>query len=177
MSETLDPTAPDPAEPPALFVEEPSPGAPLEVEYTSRGDRVPATVFRPAAPKSPLELLVLLDSEGGSHASAAALAADGAFVFVPDLPLCARRATPKLSDQLATPPPGDLLPEERERLIEAARQQALCDVRQGLRLLPTLCPELPEDVSGELVASGGFAAGIADALVGVEPRLRLRAAG
>lgn len=158
----------------AVFAAEPAAGGPAMIEYTSRGDRVPASLWR--ASGGPERLVVLLTSEEGSEAadSAPGLAKDGAFVFAPDLPLCGRRASPKLSAQLRAPGPGDLQPAERERLVAAALDQGVADVRRGLEVLGQLHPET-QGVAAELIGAGDFATSVAASLADQDPRLSVRA--
>ena len=143
--------------------------APLE--YTSRGDRVPARLLRPRAP-GPHPLVLALHGRGGHKAAdymdAAVLpwVRQGAAVLCIDLPLHGERHSAKMSERVT----GDRAADPS--LWRAMVEQGVVDLRRGLRAAAE-----QEAVDGGRVAFAGFSLGtiVGTVFCAVEPRVQAAA--
>jgi dienelactone hydrolase len=133
----------------------------VHLEYTSRGDRVPARLLLPAAPPPPGERRFLILSalgDGGATCRARldvatrAWVRDGAALLQVDLPLHGERSSPKLSERVAAGMrSGDgATPLERSLWVDFVRQ-AVADLRRGLDAAAT-----HPEVDGRRPAFAGF---------------------
>jgi dienelactone hydrolase len=149
----------------------------VSLEYSSRGDRVPARLLLPEATgRWPL----ILAGHGASHhRSSAAMdtvclpwARRGAAVLTIDLPLHGERASAKLSEHLLAGLAGATPTELQRNLWREVLHQAVVDLRRGIDAAAGH-PEI--DVSR--AAYAGFSMGtlIGAPLCAVEPRLRAAA--
>lgn len=153
------------AEPLALWLQDQArqeTGRRLRFEISSRGDRVPGTLWLPEE-KEPAPLVLLVHATGSTKDApflktcGAAWVAQGAAVACFDLPLHGERESAKLSQAFLTAfEDPELLDPERERLCAEFAHQALLD---GQRTLDAL-EALPEIDAGR-VALIGFALGAA----------------
>ncbi len=144
----------------------------IELEFSSRGDRVPARVLLPAegdgSARSPVVVLVH-DAAGSMDATnmaeAAAWVASGLAVACIDLPLHGRRSSPKLSERLVSLLSGDAAP--TPALRDEFIRQSLADLS---RLIDATAA-LPE-IDASRVAAAGFGLGglLAAALGSVDAR-------
>jgi dienelactone hydrolase len=161
------------------------PGAPppgLDVrarrlEYTSRGDRVPARLLLPADGAGPFPLVLLQHGLYGSKESpyldttAGPWVRGGAAVASIDFPLHGERADAKLSGAMAGLPGAPASEASRVVAVESIRQ-AVVDLQRALDALS----ELPE-VDGTRIAYAGFSLGsiVGATFCAVDPRPRAAA--
>lgn len=124
------------------------------IEYSSRGDRVPARLLTPAEGDGPFPLIVIGHGLRGDKAApyidAAALpwVRSGTAVAVIDFPLHGQRASAKLTERVTNP--GHLDPALWMELVE----QAVVDLRRLLRVL-----DAEPRIDGGRVAYVGFSLG------------------
>ncbi|MEZ4216308.1 MAG: alpha/beta fold hydrolase [Myxococcota bacterium] len=176
---------PDPDEPLALRVATlpagDGEGPRLELELSSRGDRVPARVALPPTGDAPPPVVLLVHGLGGSRDAAYMQMArrwvsEGAAVATLDLPLHGARANAKMGERLAASAPralrGEPLDGVEQILWTELARQAVLDLR---RLLDALA-QLPQ-VDATRVAYVGFSLGglLGCALCGADPRPRAAA--
>lgn len=174
-------------EPLGLFVREVAPPAPwpelraLRLEFSSRGDRVPARLLRGPRAAEPTPVILLAHGAAGAKdaaymdAAAGPWARGGAAVLSIDFPLHGERASPKWSARVlaALAEFGNAAPSATAAaLLEEFVGQALADLRRSLDALGAL-PQL----DASRVAYAGFSLG---SLLGAlfcasEPRLRAAA--
>ena len=130
------------------------------LEYSSRGDRVPARVMVPDQGAGPFPLVVVGHGLGGEktapYIDAAALpwVRGGAAVAVIDFPLHGDRASAKLSERLTeTAEPGE--PDRFDEVIWIYLvEQAVVDLRRLVRAL-----DADEAIDSERIAYAGFSLG------------------
>jgi len=104
----------------------------LRLEYTSRGDRVPARVILPARP-GPAPLVLLQHGAGGSKDAeyldvAAPWVKQGAAVASIDLPLHGERSSPKLSEILLSGLSPAAAAAGAETLVREFARQSIADL-------------------------------------------------
>lgn len=148
------------------------------VEFTSRGDRVPARLLLPPGGHGPFPLVLLQHGAGGSKesdyldASAGPWVRGGAAVLSIDFPLHGERRSAKLSERLL----ADLAQPARAGAAESlwleVARQAVIDLQRALDAAATL-PEL----DARRVAYAGFSLGtiLGATFLGVDPRPRAAA--
>jgi dienelactone hydrolase len=172
----------DRSEPLGLWSGSVAPPAGLDVrahrlEYTSRGDRVPARLLLPADGAGPFPLVLL---QHGLHGSKEAPYLDttagpwvrgGAAVATIDFPLHGERADAKLSGAMAGFPGGPASETSRVVAIELMRQ-AVVDLQRALDALS----ELPE-IDATRIAYAGFSLGsiVGATFCAIDPRPRAAA--
>lgn len=178
---------PDPHEPLALRADRCDADAnvprQIALEFSSRGDRVPASLLIPALHDgaAPAPVIVLAHGLGGSRASdymqtARRWAREGVAVASIDFPLHGARANAKMSERLAASAPRAIRGEPLERVDEMlwgelARQSVL-DLRRLVDALETL----PEIDARRLAFVGFSLGGILGCLFcGADPRPRAAA--
>jgi dienelactone hydrolase len=146
-----------------------------DIEFSSRGDRVPGRVILPADGAGPLPL-VLLQTEGPDTTReavaglGAAWAEDGAAVASIDLPLHGARADQKLLELL--PGAGDTPPPWRRALADEFTRQSVIDLERPLDALCAL-----EWIDADRIAYVGFGLGarIGSAFCALDARVRAAA--
>jgi len=152
----------------------------LRLEFSSRGDRVPARLLLPARPAGRLPLLLTQHGAGG-HKDAPTMdavslpwARRGAAVLTLDFPLHGERSSAKLGERLVLALRGETLADSAAAaLVGEFVRQAVVDLRRGLAAASAACDE----VDAARVAYAGFSLG---AMVGAifcaeEPRVRAAA--
>lgn len=143
------------------------------MEYSSRGDRVPARLLLPERPDSAGLLILAQPGTGSRSLDDQALCkpwvARGAAVLVVDLPLHGERASAKLSERVRAGmgPEGTASSLERS-LWRDFVQQTVADLRRGLSAAGT-----HPEAAGRPAAFAGFGLGarIGTLLCAVEPRI------
>lgn len=150
----------------------------FRLEYTSRGDRVPARLLLPAQPPSPGERRILILSPRGAGSAAcrarldqacSAWVRDGAALLHVDLPLHGERSSAKLSERVAAGlQPGDGATALARSLWLDFVRQAVADLRRGLDAAAT-----HPEVDGRRSAFAGFGLGawVGALLCALEPRI------
>lgn len=163
-------------EPLCVWCSRPEPGdgsRQVRIEYSSRGDRVPARLLLPERPDG-ASLLILAQPGAGSRSLDApalckAWVARGAALLVVDLPLHGERASAKLSERVRAGmgPEGTASSLERSLWSDFV-QQAVADLRRGLAAAWT-----HPEVAGRPAGFAGFALGarVGTLLCAVEPRI------
>ncbi len=177
----------DPQEPLALRVRDAGTHATLpdlrrlELEYSSRGDRVPGRLLLPPQPAAaPYPLVLLAHGIGGSKdapyldAAAGPWVRAGAAVLSIDFPLHGERVSPKMSEQLieilATPRENN--PGFSSFLWEEFVRQSVIDLGNALR-----AAEAIEEVDAANCVFAAFSLGaiLGGIFCGVDPRPRAAA--
>lgn len=176
--------APDPGEPLALQTRScTAPGAYaglpcLAIEFSSRGDRVPGQVVRPAsAGPHPVVVLAhgLTSSRNGDAMDAvgARWVREGAAVAAIDFPLHGERTNPKMSERLLETSPAALANDFREQASELLWSEFARQAVLDLRRLVDALEHLDEIDAKRLVFVGFSLGGILGAIFcGVDPRPR-----
>lgn len=183
----MDPFASRDGEPLGFWIE-PGPGCapdPGVVEHrfelTSRGDRVPGRLLRPASSTGALPLVLLSHGAGGSKgapyidATARPWARQGAAVACIDLPLHGERESGKLTQRFLSSlrfDPGPAEPAPLPGLWREAVRQAVTDLRRTLDALEAL-PEIDAGRVGYAAFSWGAILGAC--FCGADPRPRAAA--
>jgi len=144
----------------------------LLLEWTSRGDRVPAELWLPAGvPSAPLVLLQY--GAGGSidedhlHPVATLLGA-GLAVATVDWPLHGRRASPKLSSHLLAALDREDPGPNSEPLVEQFALQSALDLSRAIDAIGSL--DAPVDAGRVGVVGVGLGAPLAALFAAVDPR-------
>jgi dienelactone hydrolase len=161
--------APRPSAHPTLRLE--------DLEFSSRGDRVPGRVVLPADGAGPLPLVLFQGGRGGAareralEALGAAWAGRGAAVASIDLPLEGVRADAKLAGWLPAPGDAAASPLAAALAREVARQ-AVIDLERALDALGSRAW-----IDAERIAFVGLGAGarIGSAFCALDPRVRAAA--
>ena len=178
---------PDPNEPlalrsraaraPAIFGDRPA----LEIEYSSRGDRVPGHVLLPDRSEGPHPVLILQHGMNGSRiadymAAASRWVDGGAAVASIDLPLHGDRTSAKMSERLALSAgkaiDGRGLDRVETMLWTEFARQAVLDLR---RLIDAI--ELIDELDANRLVFVGFSLGgiLGSVFCGVDARPRAAA--
>lgn len=143
-----------------------------QLEYSSRGDRVPGRLWLPRRSEPEYPLVLLQPDEAEAEPALERIGAEwcerGVAIARVDLPLRGARSDPKLSDPVGTPfAPGPLAIGEALR-FELARQ-AVIDLERALDALCSL-----DEIDRERIAFVGLGLGalLGAAFCALDPRLR-----
>jgi dienelactone hydrolase len=162
---------------PAIFGDRPS----LEIEYTSRGDRVPGHVLLPTSGDGPHPVLIVQHGLNGSrvaeYMTACGRWADGgAAVASIDLPLHGARASAKMSERLALSAGNAIGGRDLDRvetmLWTEFTRQAVLDLRHLVDALEQI-----EQIDAQRLVYVGFSLGgiLGSVFCGVDERPRAAA--